>query len=113
MKQGTPHSTTCPLISLSLRRFPIQKQTIQNSNLTCQPPPRFLSSFRQQNGHTFPSLVPEDVQKEIIDYCFDCVKALGFYKGACVCVCLCAYISARERSQNVRNGERKGCVCCV
>jgi hypothetical protein len=34
-----------------------------------------------QNGHSFPSLVPADIQKEIIDYCFQCVLALGFYKG--------------------------------
>jgi hypothetical protein len=34
-----------------------------------------------QNGNTFPSLVPESVQQELIDYCHQCVLALGFYKG--------------------------------
>eukprot|EP01134_Creolimax_fragrantissima_P006053 CFRG6053T1 len=41
-----------------------------------------ISPYYLENGNTFPSMIPQKAQDELIDYCARCVTALGFYKGA-------------------------------
>ena len=39
--------------------------------------------YYMENGANFPTVVPDSVKQELIDYSFKCVKAMGFYRGAC------------------------------
>ncbi|KNC76902.1 hypothetical protein SARC_10623 [Sphaeroforma arctica JP610] len=62
-------------------------------------PPYFL-----ENGSNFPSVVPEDVQKELEKYSVDCCKAMGFNRGAFHVECIYTEEGAQLIEVNPRVG---------